>query len=191
VAHEVGLAFVEAGGAVGELAAGATFPVGLATDRDGRLLYAATLSGTDTLQVYTPAGLVAGGPPVQSVAAPGLLVGAAFIDDQPWAFYLDGTFSPLAARLDASGSWVDERARLSPDADALPSPNRRTSVTWEQATVPGSTGALQLWSSDPDTGFAPLSSVALPGDVSGLAFDASGERLYVVTRNPDLLLVVE
>ena len=84
------------------------------------------------------------------------------------------------------------RERLSPDADALPSPNRRTSVTWEQATVPGATGALQIWSADPATFFAPLSAVSLPASaVTGLAFDASGERLYVVTRDPDLLLVVE
>jgi outer membrane protein assembly factor BamB len=192
VAHDSGLAFVEASGAVHELATGATFPVGLATDRAGRLLYAATLVGGDTLQVYSPAALIAGGGSTQSVATPGLLlVGATFIDDQPWALFLDATLAPRAARLDATGQWVDDRARLSPDADALSSPNRRTLVTWELATVPGATGALQLWSADPATGFAPLSAVSLPAAVSGLAFDPTGERLYVVTRDPDLLLVVE
>ncbi len=194
VAHDAGLAWVSRAGVVHELVADAFIALALASDRLHRLLYVATVGGVDTVLVYGAGDPAAGAPPTLQATIPGLGMGAIFVDDQAWVFYYDlagASFSPLAARLDDTGALVDIRPRSNSDNDSLPSPNRRTLVSWDRATVPGATGALHVWSSDPATGFAPLSSVALPANVSGLAFDPSGERLYVVTRDPDLLLVVE
>jgi hypothetical protein len=192
VAHDAGLAWVSTAGVVHELVSDATFPVALASDRGRRLLYAATVGGVDTVLVWDGGEAATGGPAALRGTVPGFLTGATFVDDQPWALYLDtALLEPLAARLDAAGALVEARPRVNSDASSLASPNRRTLVTWDQSMVSGATGALQVWSSDPATGFAPLSSVALPANVSGLAFDATGQRLYVVTRDPDLLLVIE
>jgi outer membrane protein assembly factor BamB len=190
VVHDTGLAWVSAAGAVHELVADAFIAVALASDRNHRLLYAATVGSVDTLMVFAAGGPAAGAAPALQAPVPGLTLGAVFVDDQPWAFYYDAG-DRVAARLDTSGTFAAPQPRRNSDNDSLPSPNRRTLITWDPATVPGATGALQVWSADPSTRFAPLSSMALPANVSGLAFDPTGERLYVVTRDPDLLLVVE
>jgi hypothetical protein len=113
------------------------------------------------------------------------------VDGEAWAFLRDLTsLEPQAARLEPGG-FGQPIQRLADDGDALASPNGRTLVTWGPGPFGGGTSLLHLWSLDPAAGFPELASVGLDGAVAGLSYDATGERLYVVTRRPNLVLVLQ
>jgi hypothetical protein len=70
------------------------------------------------------------------------------------------------------------------------SPNGRTFVSWDFQPYSRDTSVV-LWSADADAGFPRLATIPVEGQVSGAAFDGTGETLYVVTRGPDRVIVVE
>jgi hypothetical protein len=187
VAHQDGLAFVDEAG-VHPLLAGGTFPTALEVASDGRALYAATVLGEDRLLVFAPSALPDGGAPTRDEPVPGLGSGAAWVDGQAWAFFLDASFARQAAPLEGAGFGAPVE-RLGGDGDGLVSPNGRTRLTWGAGPLGGE--VLHVWSLDPALAFGELTSVSLGAALGGLAFDASGERLYVVTRGPDRLLVLQ
>lgn len=77
----------------------------------------------------------------------------------------------------------------SPFSNATVSPNGRTIVHWE----PGFRGGADLHvnSADPATGFAEIGFVHFEATIGGFTFDTRGERLYLLTRSPDRLYVIE
>ena len=190
VAHADGLAFVDGAGGVHPLVTGAALPVALAEGRDGRVLYAATVAGEDHLMTFVPEVLSSGGAAAQDQVVPGIAVGAAWVDGQAWVFLRDLDLLAKAARLEATGFGAPV-PRVADDGDALVSPNGRTLVTWGPGPLGGSTTLLHVWSLEPAAAFPEVTSVALQGTLAGLAYDESGERLYLVTRSPSQVLVVQ
>jgi hypothetical protein len=123
-------------------------------------------------------------------AAPGALAGAALLDGAPWAFHADAAGDFVATELD--GALQPRRTVAMPetfDRIVAVSPNGRTFVTWE----------YQAWSLDAnvvvwgtrDGAWARVATVPVQGAVSGVAFAGTGEALYVLTRAPDRVVVVE
>jgi hypothetical protein len=71
----------------------------------------------------------------------------------------------------------------------LASPNRRTFVSWQDAAQGGTD--LHVRTGDPGLRFADQSFVHLDGLLYGLTFDTTGERLYVLTRDPEELILLQ
>jgi hypothetical protein len=74
-------------------------------------------------------------------------------------------------------------------SNALQSPNGRTIVHWERGFRSGTD--LHFNSADPATSFAEIGFLHFEATISGFTFDAKGERLFLVTRNPDRLYIIE
>jgi hypothetical protein len=64
-------------------------------------------------------------------------------------------------------------------------------VVAEQGLLGGGLTSLRVVALEPAAGFPTADRIELPASVVGLAFDGTGERLYVVTRSPDQVLVLE
>jgi hypothetical protein len=80
-------------------------------------------------------------------------------------------------------------------ADVIPavhavSPNGRLLVYRAPVQVEGET-LLRFYRADPDAGFPQLDQIVVPGEVQGLAFDGTGERLWLITRSPDGVVLVD
>lgn len=157
---------------------------------DGRLLLVGSLGGAERARLWGAAALAAAGPPDLDVEVPGFALQGAFIDGAPWACWLDAdTFEPRSARLAADGRLVDGVPGLIPDG--VISPNGRTVVVPEPGLLGAGLTALRVVALEPAAGFPTVDRIELPAPVVGLAFDDAGERLLVVTRAPDQLLVLE
>jgi hypothetical protein len=78
-------------------------------------------------------------------------------------------------------------------ANGVVSPNGRTFVHWNTRVSPDfrETADLYVRAADGASGFHQVGFFGLSAKVAGVAFDAAGERLFVVTRDPDQLLVIE
>jgi hypothetical protein len=131
--------------------------------------------------------------------SPGGLLGmAAVLDGDLWAFWwdrnADGELQVHATGLTASASSLSEGSSFvlaDPFYQVLAvSPNGRTFVSWDLQPFSHDTSVV-LWSSDSAAGFPRRATIPVQGQVTGVAFDGTGEALYVVTRGPDRILVVE
>lgn len=157
---------------------------------DGRLLAVGSMGLKERARLWSAAALVAAAAPTLDVELPGFALQGAFIDGQPWVTWLEpATFEARSARLDAAGALADEVAGLIPEG--LQSPNGRTMVVAEEGLLGGGLTSLRVVSLEPAAGFPTVDRIELPAAVVGLAFDGTGERLYVVTRSPDQVLVLE
>jgi hypothetical protein len=120
---------------------------------------------------------------------------AAVFEDGLWLFGVTSAGASYAGLVDpawnATGAaGIDRLVSYAPIvSNAVVSPNRRTFVHWERNFRGGSD--LYVRSADPETTFAALAFVHLPGQVSGMTFDDRGERLFVLTGEPDSLVVLE
>jgi hypothetical protein len=103
---------------------------------------------------------------------------AAASSDQ--AVQLDADLQVL--RQDEVGAWMAFARAVSPNGQVF--------VSTEVDFASGSR-SLVLWRNDPDNNFPRLAELPLEGQLSGLAFDGTGETLYVVTYAPDHVLVVQ
>ncbi len=171
--------------------AGATFvSMGLLP---GRRVFAAVgdASGGWTVRAWSEVGAAAGGSAEQSWTSPGPIAGAALLDGVLWAFHDDGAGAFVASRL-------DEDLRL---AEAFPmaerfdrvlavSPNGRTFLTSEHQPWSRDTSVV-VWAAAGGGGWERVATVPVQGAVSGVAFGGTGEALYVLTRSPDRVVVLE
>ncbi|MFT3914418.1 MAG: IPT/TIG domain-containing protein [Anaeromyxobacteraceae bacterium] len=130
------------------------------------------------------------GAPTATWSAPGALDGAAVLGGTLWAFYWDGD-QDHAVELDDGLTQVQDI----PLGDYLNqilavSPNGRTFVSWESQPFSENTSVV-IWSADPDAGMPRVATVPVIGQVTGAAFDPSGEKLYVTMQRPGRILVIE
>jgi hypothetical protein len=144
---------------------------------------------------------------LESGSGPDEYLGSVLLEDGLWIFRVDSSGVSYATRLDPAweGTGYPSFVRtvtFAPylknlvrsvalgaggrPAGPLVSPNRRTFVHWEDNFGGGTD--LYVRSADPDTTFEELSFTHFAGRTMGLAFDDKGERLFVVTRDPDALL---
>jgi hypothetical protein len=107
-----------------------------------------------------------------------------------WAFYWDGTEDhavELSSALDAVrdvplGDYLNQVLAVSP--------NGRTFVSWESQPFSENTSVV-VWAADPEAAFPRLATIPIEGQVTGAAFDATGEKLFVLARGPGRIVVVE
>jgi hypothetical protein len=150
-------------------------------------------AGGWTVRGWSEARAAAGGLAEWTWSAPpasaGPIAGAAVLDGALWVFHQAGeTF--LATELDAALRGVRTVAMAQTFERILAvSPNGRTFVTAEprQYTQDSS---VAVWTRGA-AAFERGSTVPVEGAVSGVAFDGTGEALYVLTRAPDRVVVVE
>lgn len=166
----------------------------------GRLVWlTGTWDGADHAQLWSPGAIAAGGAPTAEWTAgptdPWILWGV-WLEDGLWVDTWDGASPPAMVRLDRDGAALVPAVSVTPAASAsfltIPpaalSPNGRKLVTWE---FRGLDTALRIFSADPATGFAERGYVPLEGTITGAAFDATGERLYVLTQRPDRIVTLD
>jgi hypothetical protein len=196
VAHDGGLTAV-AGGAVTGTWTPPAQPrfYNLGATPGGELVVAAEWDGLDRVQLWDPARIASSGAPLAEWTAGSEYVDwAVWLEDGLWAQHADySTMTWTVSRFTREGSSLVEVERVTP-VDPIPyfagtTPNGRALVRWENRAGGGT--ALRLFSADPGTGFAETAYVALDGVVAGLAFDASGEHAYVVTRGPDRVVTID
>lgn len=156
-----------------------------AVARDGRVALGWN-NQRPRVELTTLDGLLAGAPPLVA-ADPGPEVSSlAFLDGEPWVFTgPSGVAVSAASRLGPAGALLDTvQATLawpfvqSPNGRVLAAPN------------PAGRGVL-LHAADPVAGFPVQAAIDVPGTVTDLAFDERGERLFVLTRSPAAITVVE
>jgi PKD repeat protein len=174
---------------------------------DGRV-YAGLWDGFEwAVKVWTPEYAAAGYDASATWVVPGSgsgagstfaqLDGVAFVDGQLWAFYWDGSSTDHAVQLDPDRDLAVVSGSSNRLSDTLlnvvtVSPNGKTLVSWERQPFSQNTSVV-FWSAADAFfyGFPRIATVPLDGLVSGAAFDGTGEKLYVLTRNPDRIVVLE
>jgi hypothetical protein len=128
----------------------------------------------------------------------GRITASAVLEEGLWVFHDDqqGTSSAYlvdpawnAGPTTPSPLLVDGVPYAPAMSNATPSPNGRTIAHWE----PGFRGGtdLLIHSADPATSFASIGFLHFEGTISGFTFDSSGERLFLLTRAPDRLYLIE
>jgi len=139
---------------------------------------------------WTESAAAAGALPTSSWSSPGPIDGAALLGGTLWAFYWDGTEDHA---VELSGSLTE--VRDVPIGDYLNqvlavSPNGRTFVSWESQPFSENTSVV-VWAADPTAAFPRLATIPIEGQVTGAAFDPTGEKLFVLARGPGRIVVVE
>lgn len=178
------------GGAVVPLAADLDAPLEApAVSADGRILAVGSMGGAERARLWTAAGLATSTTAALDVTFEGFALNGLFIDGEPWVCTLDPAGQPRSVRLAADGSIAATVPQAFPSGVA--SPNGRTVVAFESGLASEEITSLAVVSTDPATGFATLDRIELGAPIVGAAFDDTGERLFVVTRAPDQLLVLE
>lgn len=199
VAHDAGLSALASGALAGsvDVPSPTWGPVG--TTPDGLVWLTGTWGGADHAALWSASEIAAGGAPLAewttSATDPWILWGV-WLEDGLWVDTWDGLSPPAMVRLDRDGAALAPAVSVTPAATAsflaFPpaaiSPNGRKLVMWEYR---GLDTALRIFSADPATGFAEQGYVPLEGTITGAAFDATGERLYVLTQGPDRILTLD
>jgi hypothetical protein len=159
---------------------------------DAHLVAAVRSAGEWQVGLWSRAEAVAGAGPGLSWPSPdSMIAAAAILDGSLRAFYWDASDTLHAVGLDSdlvAGS-DDPLADIFYSIIAV-SPNGRTFVSWDFQPFSRDTSVV-VWSSDAAAGFPRLATIPVPGQVSAAAFSGTGEQLYVVTRGPDRIVVLE
>ncbi len=147
-------------------------------------------AGASSVRAWSEAQAAAGDPAGSSWTSPGPLAGAALLDGVLWVFHWDATGAFVGTELGSALDFV----RSVPMAEAFDrilavSPNGRTFVTWEYQPWSWETSVV-VWAAG-GSGYERVATVPLQGVVSGVAFGGTGEALYVLTRSPDRVVVLE
>ncbi|HET8539650.1 MAG TPA: hypothetical protein VFL83_07240 [Anaeromyxobacter sp.] len=143
-----------------------------------------------TVRAWSEAGAAAELPAERTWASPGEIAGAAVLDGALWAFHRDAAGAFVATRLDGALAPVGSVPMAEAFARILAvSPNGRTFVTWEYQPYSQDTSVV-VWGAGAGA-WERAATVPVEGLVSGVAFSGSGEALYVLTRAPDRVVVLE
>jgi hypothetical protein len=197
VGHGAGLSIVDGASPPSGTAATAAIPgidfpafLGMGFTPAGEVWALVTDYVTTEAQLWAPADIGPGGAPTAVWSFPDGARSAAWLEDGLWVFWDDAGGAPRATLLDAALGEV--RTVASSDrlleVDAI-SPNGRLLVDRAQDVSLGF--PVRFFRADPDAGFPEVGSVIFNDRVAGFAFDATGERLYVVTQNPDRIVTVD
>lgn len=189
VGHDGGFAVLDAATFVGSTALpGATALDGLGFDGGGLAFTVAARADGELVQLWDPALLTA--PLAEALLPPQTVRAALLLEDGLWLL-------GRALAGDAASLLGPDLAPVRSVALAAPipavhavSPNRRLLVYREPVGGAGET-VLAFYRADPEAGFPQIDRIVVEGNVEGLAFDATGERLWVVTRGPDRIVLVD
>jgi hypothetical protein len=186
-----GITLLGPSGISGSRSTGGIGSAGLGFAPDGRLWAVPHVGSIEAPQLWDPAHLVTGGLPAARNAFPvGTASSAVWLEDGLWL--LGRGTDRYEALLLGPDLAVARTVPLAGDApsDAVVSPNGRILV---ERVVGGATGqtVLRFYRADPEVGFPLVDTLVVDGNVEGLTFDGTGERLWVVTRSPDRVLLVD
>ena len=192
VGHDAGFSLLAGGSALAGTAAipGATALHGLGFAPDGRIWAVPQVGDDAVAQLWDPSQIGTGGAPARATALPdGLSSSAAWLEDGLWVL---GAGRPAAATLLGPDLAIARTVPLTSGTPAIAavSPNGRLLV---ERTIGGPAGEtlLRFYRADPDAGFPLIDQIVIEGNVEGLTFDGSGERLWIVTRSPDRVVLVD
>jgi hypothetical protein len=164
---------------------------------DGRVFAAVRSGGQWTVRAWTDVEALSGSAAGRVWTSPDggarMIAAAAVLDGDLWAFYWGATGELHAVALSDELTAVPGTDAVVPDpffSIVAVSPNRRTFVSWDLPAYSEDTNVL-VWSADPAAGFPRLARIPVTGQVTGAAFDSTGEKLYVLTRGPDRIVVLE
>jgi len=121
--------------------------------------------------------------------APGAMDGAAVLQGSLWAFYWDGTTDHAVELTRDLHELRDVPINDFINQIVTVSPNGRTFVSWENQPFSENT-SIVVWSYDPDASFPRAATIPIDGQVTGAVFDPTGERLFVLMRNPGRIVVL-
>jgi hypothetical protein len=162
--------------------------LGFTTEGD---VWALVTGDVDTqVQLWSVASIRTAGAPTAIWTVPGHAQTAAFLEDGLWVFQLDAEMRPVATLLD--DAMVPVRTVASNDrllAIHAISPNGRLIVFREMGGTLGY--VLRFFRADPQAGFPEIQTLVFDARVEGFTFDATGERLYVLTQAPDRVVTVD
>lgn len=137
-------------------------------------------------------------PPVGGTTLPWMVVAAVRLEGALQVFYWRDPGGTLPLELHAV-TLTDAGVEIAGSDQALEdpfysviavSPNGRTFVSWDFQSFSRDTSVV-VWSGDAAAGFPRLATIPVDGQVAGAAFDATGEVLYVVTRGPDRIVMIQ
>lgn len=149
-------------------------------------------AGSWSVRAWSDARAAAGGAAEWTWRAPetGPVAAAARLDGALWVFHWAGG-TLLATELDDALAPMGGSRTMAEGFDRIlaVSPNGRTFVTWEHQPWSSDTSVV-VWAAGA-SGWERAATVPVSGVVSGVAFGGTGEALYVLTRSPDRVVVVE
>jgi hypothetical protein len=189
VGHGTGMSLLDGAAVLGTCAEPGQPLVAIGFSEDGRLWDAAQASTGVRVQRWNPAQLGSGQPDADAVVPTRGLGPVLALEDGIWVFPR-GAGSPARLLDDALAP-----VRAVPVAVDIPavhavSPNGRLLVERVTGGAAGET-ILHFYRADPDAGFPLVDAISVEGNVQGLAFDSSGERLWIVTSAPDRVVLVD
>jgi hypothetical protein len=170
--------------------AGAAAFHGLGFLPDGRIWVSVELTDGEHVQLWDPAHVVSPGTPdVDGLLGRKTVTAAVLLEDGLWILAADSGGEALLLGPDLA---VARTVPLAGPVDAVHavSPNARLLVQRVIGGTPGET-VLRVFRADPDAGFPQLDQIVVEGNVEGLAFDGTGERLWLITRSPDGVVLVD
>jgi hypothetical protein len=204
VGHGAGLSLVDSSVQQAGVADAAAIPgisgptfLGLGFTPEGKVWTLVTGSSvTDPLisvtevQLWEPGSIVSGGLPTATRPVLWNNLTAAWLEDGLWIFGSDEAGLRHGQLLSAALGEV----RTVGASDRLGeihavSPNGRLLVCRESTTALGF--PVRFFRADPDAGFPEVGSLVFDARVEALTFDASGERLYVLTQLPDRVVTID
>jgi len=197
VAHDSGLSLVDGASPPAGTAPFADIPgfasptfLGLGFTPSGDVWLVVTDFALTEAQLWAPGSIVPGGTPSATVAVMNGAHSAAWLEDGLWIFGTDGGGIPQATLI--GGAFTE--LRTIPTSDRLGevhavSPNSRLLVCREFGGTLGY--PLRFFLADPETGFPEVGSLIFTERIEGFTFDTKGERLYVLTQNPDRVITVD
>jgi hypothetical protein len=141
-------------------------------------------------QLWPADAIAPGGAPRARVAVMAGAHSAAWLEDGLWIFGVDDGGTPQATLLDGSFRLVGSMATSGRLGEVQSvSPNGRLLVCREFGGALGF--PLRFFRADPVAGFPEAGSLIFMERIEGFTFDRTGERLYVLTQNPDGIVTVD
>jgi hypothetical protein len=196
-AHAAGLSLVDGAAAptVAEVAAitGAASPLflGLGFTPAGDVWTVVQRDADTQAQIWSTTSIAVGGTPTATWSVPDTALAAAWLEEGLWVFWYDSASGGVLATLLDDGML---EVRTVPTGGALTaihavSPNGRL-LAYRETSV-GVGFPVRFFRADPGLGFPEVGRLVFENRVTGLAFDATGERLYVLTQGPDRIVTID
>jgi hypothetical protein len=213
VGHDAGVSVAETGKVAGvvwqgvDLAGGdSNFQISAVGVLSGSVVYAAVRMKEagiyrDAILTWSLEDLKAGSADLHGIwitdqDGKGGLLASVILEGALWVFWYDAQDSIKASQIEPAGGGSADPNLGTTIADAplisnaTVSPNGRTFVDWEPGFRRDGSD-IHLRSTDPNAAFQEMGFLHFNGQISGITFDVSGERLFVATRDPDELFEIQ